>query len=311
MPCYYPLEGWRAKSPNLNGKYPVVFKQKLAQIDDPIKLACGQCIGCRLERSRQWAMRCVHESTLHSENCFITLTYSSEHLPTNQSLRLQDWQKFMKRLRKKYHPRKIRYFMCGEYGENQDTNSLQTIGRPHYHALLFGLDFADKIEAQTTLTGDILYNSKILDDTWGMGITTIGELTFESAAYVARYCMKKINGDEAEEHYETFDRATGEIEQLKPEFTTQSSNPGIARKWFEQYKTDLDKGFITMNGIKMPPPKYYDRLYNELDEEHYMFIKQKRLDQIDPDNPDNTRDRLKVRENIKRRKLNQLPRNQI
>jgi len=201
--------------------------------------------------------------------------------------------------------------MCGEYGEDQDPTSLQTIGRPHFHAIIFNYDYPDKVKATITPTGDTLYNSAQLDRIWGNGITTIGDVTMDSACYVARYCMKKINGDEAEDHYQTYDRETGEVEQLTPEFTTQSSNPGIARKWFEKYKTDLDKGFITMNGIKMSPPKYYDRLYNHLDEETFMFLKQKRLDQIDPDNPENTTARLRTRENIKRRKLKLLPRNQI
>ena len=149
---------------------------------------CGQCIGCRLERSRQWAIRCVHEASLHTDNCFITLTYSPDCLPSDGSLNHDDFQKFFKRLRKHIAPKKIRYYMCGEYGE--DLQQPSKLGRPHFHACLFGLDFDDK---QLYIVRDDvkLYTSATLEKIWGKGFVTIGDVTFESAAYVARYIAKK------------------------------------------------------------------------------------------------------------------------
>jgi hypothetical protein len=133
--CYKPLLGYRAAERNEQGKRPLVFNPSQGLVDMPIKVACGQCIGCRLERSRQWAIRCVHEASLHEHNSFITLTYNDENLPADGSLDVRHWQLFMKRLRKR-HGSGIRYFHCGEYGSKHR--------RPHYHACLFGLDFPDK-----------------------------------------------------------------------------------------------------------------------------------------------------------------------
>lgn len=149
-----------------------------------LSLPCGQCIGCRLEYSRQWAIRCMHESTLHDQSCFITLTYSDDNLPEHGTLILRDFQLFMKRLRFEFSNVKIRFYHCGEYGEK--------FGRPHYHALLFGIDFeADRTLYSQSKQGSKLYVSDTLNKLWNKGFATIGNITFESAAYVARYVVKK------------------------------------------------------------------------------------------------------------------------
>lgn len=102
MPCYHPIQGWKSRFPNQKGKRPIVFKQNsYADLDSPVTLACGRCIGCRLEYSRQWAVRCVHEASLYDDNCFITLTYDNENLPEGGTLVKKHFQDFMKRLRKK------------------------------------------------------------------------------------------------------------------------------------------------------------------------------------------------------------------
>ena len=212
----------------------------------------------------------------------------------------------MKRLRKSLEPKKIRFYMCGEYGTDQDPTTTRTIGRPHYHAIIFGHDFADKqvfADRQNTV-----YTSQTLDKLWGKGFTTVGDCTFESAAYVARYIMKKINGDEADDHYQITDPVTGEITNLMPEFTQQSRRPGIAKEWFEKYRTDLDKGFLTMRGIKMIPPKYYLKLYEEEYEEDYEPLKEKRRVSIDELDPEYCTDRLRVKETIKRKRIKRLER---
>ena len=133
MTCYHPLECWR-----VDGQSKLAFvKPREALIREKLEVPCGQCIGCRLERSRQWAVRCIHEAQLHKDNCFITLTYNDEHLPSPPSLSVRDFQLFMKRLRKRFG-KGIRFFHCGEYGEKY--------GRPHYHACLFGFDFPDRVQ---------------------------------------------------------------------------------------------------------------------------------------------------------------------
>jgi len=201
--------------------------------------------------------------------------------------------------------------MCGEYGENQDLTTTSTIGRPHYHAIIFNHDFSDKKLAQTI--NDVpLYHSDKLTKLWGKGHTSIGDVTFDSAAYVARYIMKKINGELAEDHYQRVDNTTGEITYLHPEYCTQSNKPGIARAWFEKfYKTDLQKDFITVKGKKMRPPKYYDRCFEQLDEDTYDYIKLARSQQIDPDDLEFSTDRLHIKHRIKQLKLKKLIRDKL
>lgn len=303
MPCYSPLQAYYAAEPNAaTGKYSLVFNPgKLAASLEPVEVPCGRCIGCRLERSRQWALRITHEQSLHSENCFITLTYDPEHLPYTNSLDKDHFQRFMKRLRKFLSPRKIRFFACGEYGDENY--------RPHYHAIIFGYDFPDKVACSKNQSGDIVYTSEILLKIWGMGFVTVGGVTFESAAYVARYVCKKVTGDAAIEHYTRVDPETGEMFFIEPEFALMSRKPGIARDWYEKYRSDLNKGFITSRGIKMMPPKYYTNLLEKDDPFLWEHLKNQRIEAGLANYADNTAERLAVKEVIKKRKFNQLKRN--
>lgn len=204
MPCYKPLDAWRPL--NSTGSKKLVFSYHPARcgsVMPDLKVPCGRCVGCRLERSRQWAIRCVHEAQLHKNNCFITLTYDKAKLPEREpglppadiSLHYPDFQKFMKRLRFKYGEG-IRFYMCGEYGEK--------LGRPHFHACIFGHDFSDKKVWKKTDSGSIIYRSAELEELWPYGFSSVGDVNFESAAYVARYIMKKISGEAAESHYRFF-----------------------------------------------------------------------------------------------------------
>lgn len=299
MPCYHPLKGYRSKELTENGKRKIVFNPKFGYSDLPVEVPCGQCIGCRLERSRQWAMRCTFEASMHKHNCFITLTYDDANLPCDSSLNLAHFQRFMKRLRKKFG-KNIRFYHCGEYGEN--------FGRPHYHAIIFGLDFDDKY-LWSVNNGNKLYRSEKLEKLWPYGYSSIGEVTFESCAYVARYIMKKVNGDDADEHYTRIDPDTGEVYKVKPEYTTMSRRPGIAKEWFEKYGDDVyPKDFVTIRGKKMKAPKYFDGLYEVKDPNAFEKLKRKRkLDSLKhADN--NTSERLEVREIIQASKLKQLKR---
>ena len=227
-------------------------------------MACGQCLGCRLDKSRMWAMRCVHEASLHDENCFITLTYETE--PAGGSLVKEHFQKFMKRLRKKIWPKKVRYYQCGEYGDE--------LGRPHYHAILFGLDFEDK-ELIGENDGQRLYTSEMLAKTWGHGFVTIGEVTFESCAYVARYVLKKVTGKNADDHYLRCDEY-GVAYWLEPEYTTMSRKPGIGKDWYEKYKDDVfpsDEVPVPGSGVFKSVPRYYEEILKSEDVDSYEEIK--------------------------------------
>lgn len=264
----------------------------------PINLPCGQCVGCRLERSRQWAMRIMHESQLHASNCFITLTYSDENIPADGGLRKSDFQKFMKRLRKKVGS--VRFFYAGEYGES--------LGRPHYHACIFGYDFPDKVPFSQSGEHTI-YISDELSKLWPYGHVTIGELTFQSAAYVARYCMKKVTGDSADRHYEKICPYTGEIYKIQEEYVTMSLKPAIGRNWYDKYKTDLyPSDYHIVNGVKVRPPRYYDRLLKIENESLLEQLKFKRVRRALKSKEHQTPNRLRVREKVAKARLNQLTR---
>lgn len=277
MPCFYPLEGWKARGGGWTAN------RRDAFIDLPMNVACGRCIGCKLERSRQWAVRCLHEAQLHEENCFLTLTLRDEG---DGSVHVEDFQAFMKRLRKRIK-RRVSYLHCGEYGEN--------LGRPHYHAALFGYNFPDRRRWK----GDLMV-SEMLDEIWGLGYCTIGELTFESAAYIARYCTKKITGPKAAHHY-TRVLETGEIVSIVPEYITMSRRPGIGKRWLERYHTDVyPSDEVIVRGKQARPPRYYDKEHAKLDELVHRRVQLARIaEAATPERKaERTPERLKVRKTV-------------
>lgn len=287
MPCYRPLQAWRSRIVNSNGKRPLVFNRQDGFEDLEIEVPCGQCIGCRLERSRQWAIRCVHESKLYDDNCFITLTFREEDLPPDGSLDVDHFQRFMKRLRKKFPGQKIRYFHCGEYGDEG--------GRPHYHACLFNFDFEDK-EPFKRIDSGYLYTSETLESLWPFGFCTIGAVTFESAAYVARYITKKVTGEKADAHYQG----------RKPEYVTMSRRPGIGSDWYDQYPDDFKSiDTAVIDGKRVRLPKFYDE---KLEDKELLRVKAKRRQQAAKHEANNTLSRQYVREQVKLSQFKQLKR---
>lgn len=248
-----------------------------------------------MERSRQWAMRCIHEAKMHEHNCFITLTYNDEHLPDQGNLEYEPFQKFMKRLRKRFTGIKIRFFMCGEYGEKQE--------RPHYHACLFGVDFPDKKVFKKTSAGSILYTSETLNKLWqdgkgeSLGFATIGDVSFESAAYVARYMMKKNYGKSSKLDYQVIDQETGQTEYLNREFIQMSRRPGIGSTWFEKWKDDVfPADHVIMNGREVKPPRYYTQQLKKRNPKQHEEVSSVREQNAYKYKKDSTEERLLARE---------------
>jgi hypothetical protein len=219
----------------------------------PAYRPCGWCTGCRLEYSRQWAVRCVHEASLHEDNSFLTLTYDDDSLPHDGSVNKRDVQLFMKRLRREIEPKKISFYACGEYGEKMD--------RPHYHICIFGYDFPDKQVRKaryrfgskkgfwTAKPDCVLFVSKQVRKLWPYGFHSIGELTFESAGYTARYATKKVGGKEKDTWYEG----------KRSEFSLMSRSPAIGKNWIDKYLTDVyPKDYFHINGKKQRSNRYYD-----------------------------------------------------
>lgn len=313
MPCYHPLEAWQ----ETKGAKPKFKKPEHHWHYQELKLPCGQCVGCRLDRSRQWAVRCIHEAQYHEQNSFITLTYNNENLPYNGSLVKSDFQKFMKRLRKAIYPKKIKFYQCGEYGCVRDSTGTPVkglLGRPHYHSIIFGHQFED-LEVYKTTNKITIYKSDTLEQIWGKGFCTVGEVTYDSAAYVARYVLKKQNGQTAESHYKKIDQY-GEEHEVQPEYTTMSrggqQGRGIGYTWFQDYKaTDLHKDYLTLPGKgTFKPPKYYDNLFKMDDPERFHNLQDKRMAKA-KQSLDNTPDRLKAREAVKKAQAKQLIRDEL
>lgn len=361
MPCYRPLDAFQC----VDGV--VVFsEQRKHDVVRRLTLACGQCIGCRLERSRQWAVRCMHEKQMHTSACFITVTYSDDQIPEGHELRHEDWQAFAKRLRQhieREHIRSItsqlkltntrkgffahsdkpavdknspsneidqkkgffrfpksqkfkinfrhtnlRFYMAGEYGEQTK--------RPHYHAAIFGYDFPDKKHWRQTRGGP-LYTSTRLDKLWRKGFTTIGELTFESAAYIARYITSKISGTspeakaKAKAKYEYIDEH-GEIKQRKKEYNRMSLRPAIGATWLQKYTADVyPEGIVIARGHKSTAPRYYDKKYADAQPLNYEDMKWLRQLEGEKRSDDNTPERLRDKEKVKLAAITTLRRRQV
>lgn len=326
MSCFNPLEGYQADRHN-----GIVFSRKEARRGaQPIQVPCGQCIGCLLERSRVWAMRCVFESQLHDNNCFVTLTYRDERNDGN--LHKDHFQKFMKRLRKKFVGVDVRYFMCGEYGDLES--------RPHYHACLFGLDFVDR-QLLKDDKGHRLYISPTLTDLWidpegeelpmpsnwighynpkSYGMCTIGDVTFDSASYVARYTLKKLEKLTADERYKVMvadtesrkdlSSCTGDDVKRLREYVLMSRRPAIGKRWIEYYYKDVyPHDFVVIrNGVKCKPGKYFDSRYELLTSKELLGnIKDIRKQRAEA-NPGNSKARLWARGKVKKIQSKQLRR---
>jgi len=292
MPCFHPLAAYRT------GSGQVVFSEVPGRgVVSALTLPCGQCLGCRLERSRQWAVRCMHEAALHQDNAFVTLTYSPENLPFRGQLDYPEFQQFMRRFRKavkKTQP-KLRFYMAGEYGSRDQ--------RPHYHALIFGYDFPDKEYFKKTDAGENIYTSKLLSRLWPLGHASTGAVTFESAAYVARYCVTKVTGKAAEAHYRRFDEH-GEY-QLTPEFNHMSLKPGIGQGFVKKYQSDIyPNDYVVVNGHKAKPPKYYDKYYEEVNPDEFEHIKLLRMLEADKYLDDNTPQRLADKAEVAAARIN-------
>jgi len=260
----------------------------------------------------------MHEAQMHEDNCVITLTYDDENIPNGETLIKSHFQKFMKRLRKSISPLKIRFYHCGEYGDPDEQLPIprveKRIGRPHYHAVIFGYQFNDLQIHEQKATGDI-YTSEFLSQIWGKGFVTIMELNLSTAGYVARYITKKINGDLKDDYYIRTNQTTGEIQTIQQEYSTMSNKPGIAKAWWDKYKDDIfpsdDCIVLSKNSYHhVPTPKYYDTQLEKEDPKLYEKIKQQRKDFAMDHISDSTLKRLLSREVCKtaqtnlKRKLN-------
>lgn len=253
MPCYRPVTVF--KDPDGG---PISFHEKKDHRE--IQIPCGKCIGCRIEIVDGWAFRCMAEASLHKDNHFVTLTYDDDNLPIDESLDHRHWQLFAKRVRKSLGP--FRFFMCGEYGEN---NTL----RPHYHGLLFGLDIPDLVKSNSVYAKRDTFKSSTVSGCWGKGDVIIGTVTHESARYCAQYATKRVSKELEVERYSHITRF-GEFVVRKQMYGKMSLKPGIGAEWFDRYWKDCaNHGAVFQNQYKKKVPRYFNKLMEDLHPEEF------------------------------------------
>lgn len=306
MGCDGPLTAWKPAASSNDRR--LVFDKRLSHSGIPVQVPCGQCTGCRLEHSRQWAVRCMHELKSHppgTGSAMINLTYDNSHLPPWYNLSMRDYQLFLKKLRKEFGSG-LRFFGCGEYGDKN--------GRPHYHIITFNYRPSDLVVAKR-LPDYNYYTSNSLETLWGNGAVIVGDVSFDSCAYVARYCLKKISGPKSDDNYalRTSDAAT--VIRRK-EFVTMSRRPGLAFNYYQKYREEiLTHDNIIMNGHEVSVPRYYDKLTENSDFAIRRGVEKTTLEQIKAKrvrkslafrNPaDNTSRRRRAKELVRQAKLKQ------
>lgn len=219
-----------------------------------LTLPCGHCVGCTLDYAKEWAVRCQLESLYYpNSSFFITLTYSPEHLP--EKLEKKPFQDFIKRIRNDGF--KVRYFGCGEVG----VDGLRGYN-PHYHLMLYGLPLTDLKIIKKTSSG-YLFTSDTIGKYWTFGFHSIALSSFETAGYVARYCMKK--------------RLTN---QDDGEFILMSKKPGIGERYLVEHMDEIKKYDSIVgkfgNQFLASVPRYFERLCEKFGID-LQFLKDKHL----------------------------------
>lgn len=288
MACYSPLPAFKLAGGGITfSRGP---SRDHARALGAIDIPCGQCQGCRLQRARDMSIRVTHEAQMHQANAFVTLTLSDENLPPGGSLDHRQFQLFLKRAR--HHAGPIRFYMCGEYGEQTQ--------RPHYHACLFGIDFPDQKYLRLNAQGDELYTSDTLDSLWKLGQCTVGQVTLQSAGYCTRYVMQKANGSLGAIVYGN----------RLPPYNRMSLRPGLGATWLRKFRSDVFPCdyVVTSDGKKDRVPRYYDKLNSRLEPEQFEAIKLARALSSSEHWEDNTDARLAVKATVKAAALKQLTR---
>lgn len=298
VPCYHPLYGrildidrrspaekgddlrykdyWLSDTPQGHIKRRVDFLREYTDYDYendlrqglplPRKFPCRKCLGCRLEHSRQWADRLIMELPYHQDSWFLTLTYdddsvrispgvdpsTGEIVSQHMSLVKKDVQDFLKRLRFN-SKQKVRFFCAGEYGS--------TTARPHYHLIVYGLKLTDLSVLRSNFAGQVYYISDLIAQCWPYGYHVLAEVTWESAAYVARYTLKKAKAERNDNWFE--------YAGIEPEFQTMSNRPGIGFQFYMDHPEFFDYDFFQLEtgdgGRKICAPDYFKVLHKRRD----------------------------------------------
>ena len=279
MSCYRPLLGKFQGYEDGKPQYKILPCSGIPAQYPDINVPCGHCVGCRLDKSRQWADRMMLELDHSKTAIFVTLTYDPLNVPVACvlddgsvlfTLDKRDVQLFMKRLRRSFDGREIRFYLAGEYGSQTH--------RPHYHAILFGLslsDFPDIQPVSKNTFGQFLYSSEMMYDIWKLGNVALADVSWQTCAYVARYCVKKLGDDVSRETYDSFG--------VQPEFSLMSRKPGLAGYYAIEHPELIERSkqyFCDPNGASprtsCQTPKFvFDKLQLTNPELYYTIKKQR------------------------------------
>lgn len=308
MPCYHPIDAWPASPDAKDGR--VVFAPQHSYAGArALSVGCGKCIGCQLDRAREWATRIMHEVRFagFGRSHFVTLTLSPKWLRELERIEPErpvdsvwkgDLQRFMKRLRNRAGDG-VKYFAGAEYGERYL--------RPHYHSCMMYLDLPDLVPWRKSASGRLLYRSPLLEEAWPFGHVEVGTLTAESAEYTARYALKKVPAEMRDDRYRRGDPGTGEVWQVVPEFALMSRGIGLA--WAIEFARDCEGGFIVTGDRndqrQVPVPRYYREKLSELAR---LKLKAKGAAHARAHAADNDWERLLVREECRHLKGERLAR---
>ncbi|WGL31465.1 replication initiator protein [Dipodfec virus UOA04_Rod_1082] len=289
MTCFHPLTAYKAYSSVFDLRPEIVFseyKAERAAKYEKIQLPCGQCLGCRLDYSRDWSIRCMHELKYSKDAWFITLTYDDQHLPSDLSLDPDHLRDFWKRFRK-FVGSKVRYFACGEYGDR--------FQRPHFHSIVFFDSVQEKKLVGRLKSGFPVFNSEVLVSSWPFGYVSIANVSLNTCAYVARYVTKKLTGKQNDFYSESFEVDDDGVitssfkrdffrypdGRIKP-FCRCSRMPGLGRRFIEEFYSDvypLDKCVFFQDGKpkSFSVPRYYDKFLETYHPELWSDVKESRL----------------------------------
>lgn len=257
MACHDPLGFVRTENRGVQ-----IYRDRATALMTPDSYGetrCGQCLGCRSDRARDWALRAYAETHTPDPRgrpvaCFITLTYDEDWRPADGSLRPEDFTNFAKRLRR-FTRSHVRYLQCGEYGASSM--------RPHHHAIVWGEDFRSDRRIWKISGSQRTYLSESLSNLWGRGFTTVAPATFANARYVAGYVLKKLQQHRWWELTAEWD-GNKVVSKMAPPYVTMSRNPGLGRAFFDAYWRDMyPKDFLTVEGRKYRPPFRFDEWLRE------------------------------------------------
>lgn len=255
MRCTSPITAWESPS----GGSPILSPWSGVELGREFLIGCGKCLGCQLDRSSSWATRAVHESRYFDALSFLTLSWADAHMPANPEDARHELRKFVMRVRKMFGPG-LRFFGCMELGER--------FSRPHAHFCVYGEAFTEDAEpVAKSKTGNVLWRSPVLERLWTGGFSWVGEFSAESAAYVARYCVKKADQPSS---VSLAHPVTGEVVDWPTVYRPfYPLRPALGVRFVDEFPQDCWSGLRARGGARIRTPRAYSKRLERLDPARY------------------------------------------